>query len=393
MGTTTHWTLKWKDHAQMNASEPTTRPGRVYERLGVQPIINAAGSETAAGGTLMPQAVLDAMAEAAGQYVLIEELNAAVGRKIAEATGAEAGYVTSGAAGGLLLAAAACIAGDDPVKVDRLPQSDGMANEFVIHRVHRINYDHMFRAAGGRIVEIGLPRATYEWELHAALAERTAGVVWVDSPSVAPGALPFDTVARIAHERGVPVIVDAASTLPPVHHLRHWIERGADLVSYSGGKGIRGPQNTGLLAGRADLIAGAAANGSPRTGVGRAAKVSKEAMAGLAVALELFLQRDHAADFREHLAQAEAIRDILSMRDDVEIELIADQRISPDPVVRLAPAGDATWTPDGLRAELLAGNPRIYTRREHHFLVIRTHCLEGDQPEIVARAILDQLGA
>jgi D-glucosaminate-6-phosphate ammonia-lyase len=299
--------------------------------------------------------------------------------------------VTSGAAGGLLLAAAACISGDEPLKVASLPQSDGFANEFVVHRVHRINYDHMFRAAGGRMVEIGIPRATYQWELEAAISEKTAGVIWVESPSVAPGALPFDTVVRIAHEHGVPVVVDAASMLPPVHHLRHWIERGADLVSFSGGKGIRAPQNTGILAGRADLIAGARANASPRTGVGRAAKVSKEAMVGLAVALELFLKRDHEADFQEHLAQAEVICEILSGRDDIEIELLSDQRISPDPVVRLAPTNGATWTPDAIRKALLSGDPRIYTRREHHYLVVRTHCLDGNQAEIVAQAIKARL--
>jgi D-glucosaminate-6-phosphate ammonia-lyase len=367
---------------------PSSGPD-IYARLGVQPVINAAGTETASGGAMMCQEALDAMFSASHRYVLIEELNDAIGQRIAAATGAEAGMVTSGAAGGLLLAAAACMTGDDPALVARLPQSAGMANQFVIHRSHRINYDHMFRAAGGQLREIGIPRGTYEWELHDAIDEMTAGVVWVESPSVSAGTLPFETVVRIAHEHNVPVIVDAASMLPPVAHLRHWIDRGADLVSYSGGKGIRGPQNSGMLAGRADLIAGARANGSPRTGVGRAAKVSREVMAGFAAALERFLTHDHEADYQEHLAQAEMIADILSGHPDVELELIIDQRITPDPVVRLAPTADATWTPDDLRARLLAQEPRIYTRREHQYLVVRTHCLHGDEPEIVARAIVN----
>jgi D-glucosaminate-6-phosphate ammonia-lyase len=359
----------------------------IYERLGVRPIINAAGTETAAGGATMVPEALVAMQEAARSYVLIEELNDAIGRQIAEATGAEAGMVTSGAAGGLLLAAAACIAGEDPARVARLPQTDGMANEFVIHRSHRINYDHMFRAAGGRFVEIGIPRGTHEWELQEAISDRTAGVVWVESPSVAPGALPFETVVRIAHQHGIPVIVDAASMLPPASHLTRWIAGGADLVSYSGGKGIRGPQNSGLLTGRADLIAAARANASPRTGVGRAAKVSRETMAGFAAALQRFVQHDHEADFREHLAKAEMIAEILGDCSSIDLQLISDQRITPDPVVRLAASDGASWNPDDVRAELLNGDPRIYTRREHHYLVIRTHCLHGDQPEIVARAI------
>jgi D-glucosaminate-6-phosphate ammonia-lyase len=364
----------------------------IYARLGVSPIINAAGTETASGGAMMAPEAIDAMNQAAQSYVLIEELNDAIGQRIAEATGADAGMVTSGAAGGLLLAAASCIAGVDPARVARLPRTDGMPNQFVIHRVHRINYDHMFRAAGGEFVEIGIPRGTYEWELREAINDRTAGVVWVESPSVAPGALPFDVVVRVAHEHGIPVIVDAASMLPPVEHLRLWIDQGADLVSYSGGKGIRGPQNSGMLAGRADLIAGARANSSPRTGVGRAAKVSRETMAGFAAALERFLKHDHESDFHEHLAQAEVVCEILSSCDQLELELITDQRITPDPVIRIAPAATATWTPDEVRARLLAGEPRIYTRREHHFLVIRTHCLHGDEPETVARAILTFIG-
>jgi D-glucosaminate-6-phosphate ammonia-lyase len=359
----------------------------IYERLGVTTVINAAGTETASGGSLMSSEVVQAMADAAQSYVLIEELLDAVGEQIATATGAEAGTVTSGAAGGLLLAAAACVAGDHPANVARLPDSTGMKNEFVIHRGHRINYDHMFRAAGGRFVEIGIPRATYEWELHDAISDRTAGVVWVESPSVIGGTLPFETVVRVAHQYGVPVIVDAASMLPPVSHLRLWTDAGADLVSYSGGKGIRGPQNSGLLAGRADLIAGARANSSPRTGVGRAAKVSKETIVGLSVALELFLQHDHEADYGEHLAQVEVMQEILSALDSVSIEVISDQRITPDPVLRLAPVPGASWNPDDVRASLLAGVPRIYTRRELNYLVIRTHCLYGDQPEIVATAI------
>jgi D-glucosaminate-6-phosphate ammonia-lyase len=359
----------------------------IYERLGVAPVINAAGTETASGGARMVPEALEAMQEASQHYVLVEELNDAIGRQIARATGAEAGMVTSGAAGGLLLAAAACMAGVDPVKVARLPDAREMANQFVIHRVHRINYDHMFRAAGGEFVEIGIPRATYEWELESAISEQTAGVVWVESPSVAPGALPFETVVRIAHARNVPVIVDAASMLPPVSHLRLWLELGADLVSYSGGKGIRGPQNSGMLAGRAELIAGARASNSPRTGIGRAAKVSRETMAGFSAALERFMEHDHDADFQEHLAQAEVVCEILGDHPKVELQLITDQRITPDPVVRLAPTADAAWTPDDVRAQLLLQTPRIYTRREHNYLVVRTHCLHGDEPETVARAI------
>ena len=211
----------------------------------------------------------------------------------------ESGYVTSGSAAGMVLAAAACIAGTDPERIKALPESDGLANEFVIHRAHRINYDQMLRVGGGRLVEIGTADHTEPRELEQALTARTAGVFYVDSRHTRPGALDFATVVRVAHDRGVPVIVDAASTVPPVDHLRRWGRWGADLVIFSGGKGLRGPQDSGFLAGRADLIEAARANGNPNASVGRGMKVSKEAMAGLWKAIEVFLETDHEAELSD----------------------------------------------------------------------------------------------
>src|SRR5262249_44973243 len=151
------------------------------------------------------------------------------GEVVARHTGADAGYVTSGAAGGLLLAAAACIAGTDSARIKRLPNTDGMANEIIIHCAHRTRYDQAFRAAGARLVEIGGSSITVRWRLEAAIPHRTAAVASIASPYVARGALPFEQVAAIARERGVPTIVDAASMLPPVANLRRWTALGADL--------------------------------------------------------------------------------------------------------------------------------------------------------------------
>ncbi|MCA9861152.1 MAG: aminotransferase class V-fold PLP-dependent enzyme, partial [Thermomicrobiales bacterium] len=219
----------------------------IYDRIGVRSIINGRGPTTIVGGSLMEPEVLAAMAEAATRFVDIEELNRAVGQRIAEVTGAEAGYVACGSAAAMALAVAACIAGTDPVKIDALPDSDGLANEIILHRAHRIPYDRMYRAGGGRLVLIGTWEQTDPRELEEAITDRTAAVAFNQSQYCGPGALSFDQVVEIAHARNVPVIVDAASTLPPVNHLRIWIERGADLVIYSGGKGIRGPQETSLL--------------------------------------------------------------------------------------------------------------------------------------------------
>ena len=357
----------------------------IYDRLGVRTIINASGATTAVSGTLISPEVAEAMVEAAKAFVVLDELNAKVGEKIALATGADAGYVTAGSAAAMAIAAAACIAGTDPARIRQLPNSDGMPNEIIIHRAHRIGYDQMFRAGGGKLIEIGIPALTERWELETAINERTAAVAYVDSPSTGSNALDIHTVVEIAHARGIPVIVDAASTLPPIGHLTRWITWGADLVIYSGGKGIRGPQDSGILAGRKDLIEAAVLNGNPHRGIGRGMKVSKEAMVGLAVALDLFLSRDHDHDFAEHLKQAQTVLAGIQGRNDVRCELMADQEDYPAPIVFVYPQ-DGRWNPYEIQHELQMGSPGIYAKVEHGALSINTHCLQPGEPEqIIAR--------
>jgi L-seryl-tRNA(Ser) seleniumtransferase len=362
----------------------------VYERMGLRTIINGGGSITLAGGSLMRPEVMAAMAEASRAFIVVEELNAKVGERIAEVTGAEAGCVTAGSAAGMAIAAAACIAGTDPERVARLPGSTGLANEIVLHRAHRISYDQSYRVGGAKLVEIGIPYATQAWELERAITERTAAVAWHDTPNVGTGALPFETVVEIAHSRGVPVIVDAASTLPPVDHLRRWIRWGADLVIYSGGKGIRGPQDSGLLAGRKDLIEAARLQGTPFAAVGRGMKISKEAMVGLWVALELFLEADHEADFQAHKAQIDTIAAGLAGRADCRFEINANPRDWPAPIMRLW-AVDNAWSPQTVQRALLAGTPRIQLVAEFGGLLIHTHCLQPGEEEIVIRRLLEEL--
>jgi L-seryl-tRNA(Ser) seleniumtransferase len=359
----------------------------IYDHIGVRTIINAAGATTAVGGSLMPQEVIDAMISASRSFVVIDELNRAVGKKIAEVTGAEDGYVTAGSAAAMLVAVAGCIAGTDPVKIRKLPNSEGLANEVIIHRMHRIGYDQMFRAAGGKLVEIGMPRKTEAWELEDAINEKTACVVWIDSPATGPGPLDFAELVEIAHRRGVPVVVDAASTLPPRRHITRWLEQGADLAIYSGGKGIRGPQDSGVLAGRADLIAAARANGAPNTGVGRAAKVSKEAMAGLYVALDRFASYDHDAEHAERSVMAQMIAQALDGLDSAAVVLDTDFEHYPMPVVKLYPANGATWSATSLGEQLASGEPSIHGKMEWDHYGIHTHNLQPGEPEQIVEAV------
>ncbi len=295
----------------------------IYARLGVKRRINAAGTLTRLGGSLMDEAVLDAMREAAHSSVDIGELQSAASRAIATATDAEAGLVTSGAAAGLTLAAAACLAGFDIARMARLPDTRGMPNEILIARTHRNAYDHALRAAGAVLVDLGHNdrgtgagiRGLEAWEIEAAIGPATVAFAFSATPETA-GELP--AIVAICRKHGIPVIVDAAAQLPPAANLRAFVEAGADLVVFSGGKAIGGPQASGILAGRRDLVASALLQQldmdvapdrwaapdfidrirvpvPPHHGIGRAFKVGKEEIVGLIVALERFATRDEAA--------------------------------------------------------------------------------------------------
>ena len=223
----------------------------LYQRLGVAPIINAASSITRLGGTRTRPETLELMEKAARIMVNMDDLNRAAGREVARLVGAEAGFVCSGAAGGLLLQAAACIAGNDPVKMRQLPNTDGLRNEIVIHTMHRFPYDQAYRAAGAKMVEFGDYLYAHPWQLEGAINERTAAVAYLCSPFSSNKVMPLDRVCEIAHAHDLPVIVDAASMLPPRENLYRYLRAGADMVVYSGGKGVRGPQGSGILVGRA----------------------------------------------------------------------------------------------------------------------------------------------
>ena len=313
----------------------------IYEKFGVRTIINVSGASTRVGGALMPPEVVEAMAQAALDSVSMTELQAAASRRIAAATGAEAGYVTSGAAAGLTLGTAAILAGLDPGLMERLPDTTGMKNEFVISREHRSGYDHSIRAAGARLVEVGMNemvagagvRRTEAWEYEAAISDATAGVAYTAADGGQP---PLEEVIRVAHRHDLPVLVDAAAQLPPIENLRAFVEVGADLVAFSGGKAMRGPQSSGVLCGSQEYIASAALQhldmdeffdiwdppddfipadeivGIPRHGIGRGFKVAKETVIGLLTGLELFTSGAYAPSYVEQRRHLEYIADGLS---------------------------------------------------------------------------------
>ena len=333
----------------------------IYRSLGVSPAITASGSTTAFGGSKLRPEVTDAMNKASRTMVNLDDLNVAAGGVIAEITGAEAGLVTSGSAGGLVLQAAAVMAGGDPAKMARLPNPAGMKNEIIMHTAHRFPYDQCYTATGATIVNIGDGRRCHPWELEAAINENTAAVAYLFSSFITRRALPFEKVVEIARAHGVPVIVDAASYLPPRANLRRFIEAGADMVQFSGGKGVRGPQGTGILAGRADLIEAAYANASPHQFIGRGMKVAKEEIIGLVEALRIFADEDEDAETRRYREMSQLVVDALIEAPGLQVSVEHDDWHYLTPIAVMKFTKD--WrgpSRDETRQRMASGDPPIY---------------------------------
>jgi uncharacterized pyridoxal phosphate-dependent enzyme len=280
--------------AQGRVNSAGPQPGRksIYDRLGVKTLINARGTVTIVGASRTLPQVKQAMEAAALDYVQIDELMEGVGRRLAELTGAEWGIVTSGASAALTVAAAGCITGGDPDRMVQLPDLTGLKDEVVMPRYSRSAYDHAVKVLGTRVIEVA-DRDEFE----AALGPRTALVMVLAGRASQEGPLSLGVISSLTRPRRVPVLVDAAADELVVPNP--YLSMGADLVAYSGGKCLRGPQCAGLLLGRKDLTQAAWLNSAPHHGLGRGFKVGREEIMGMLAAVEAWmLQRDHAAEGR-----------------------------------------------------------------------------------------------
>jgi L-seryl-tRNA(Ser) seleniumtransferase len=324
-----------------------------YLVLGVRPFINCCSVRTMHGGSLMLPQVRDAMAAASRQFVNLDELMEAAGQRLAELTGAEWGIVTCGSAAAVALGTAACVAGNDPVKMLRLPFTEGMVNRVIIPKTQRFAYDQAVRMIGCPLVEI----ETRE-DLDKALAEPVAMVVLLGKLEHL-GSLRLEEIAAVVKPRGIPIMVDAAS-----EHLERpspWLVRGADLVVYSGGKFLRGPQTSGLLLGSKPLVQAAWSNASPHQALGRPMKVSKEDIIGVLTAVEYwFGERDHAGERQKWYDDLAIIAERVGALYGAGGEIIEPGGV--DRVPRLRVFWDRWQYPlEGLalRQRVLQGEPRI----------------------------------
>jgi D-glucosaminate-6-phosphate ammonia-lyase len=398
--------------------------GGIYEELGVPTVINATGTKTRISGSLIREEAVEAMAEASESFIRISDLQARASDLISTVTGAEAGYVTSGASAGLLLAAAACIAGDDLDAMYQLPDTEGLSDKILISRIHRTGYDHALRAAGATLVDIGTndphlgtgSRSVEPWEITESITEDTAAVAYLQKEYTDP---PLREVVDIAHARDVPVIVDAAAEVPPVSNFSRFIDEGADLVAFSGGKAVRGPQTTGILAGRADLIESVALqqldmhaadpvwdppadlidierfDGVPRQGIGRSLKVGKEELAGLITALDLFVEEDHAALSKEWLDRTTLVAEALTPEPALSIQTTEADKVSiaPEIIVTLDEEAAGLTTAD-LVLSLRQEDPRVFVGADSlgdDAFSINPMCLTDDQATYVVERIRSYL--
>ncbi len=384
-----------------NASSPVIdgavkgfgQTGNVYEELGVTTVINGQGTMTMLGGSLMRPEVESVMALAGQHFVNIPELEVAAGKRIAEMLKLPADYsalVTSGAAAAMLSGLAGILTKDNPQFIRQLPDLTGMKSEVIIQKSHRNAFDHQLRATGIRLVEV-----VDRDDLRKAVNEKTAMMHFTNFANAA-GQIKVEEWAKFGKEYKVPTFIDAAADTPPVSHLWDYATMGYDLIAFSGGKAIRGPQCAGLLVGRKDLVSYALLNNSPHEDtLGRSQKVGKEEIVGMVKALECYLQEDHEALNKEWQHRLEVVSSEVS-----KVPGVTTKFFVPD-IANHVPHMEIRWdkrisaTPKEINAALRKGKPAIVlsTGEEGEVLSLNSFMLQPGEDKIIANAVAAVLKA
>jgi uncharacterized pyridoxal phosphate-dependent enzyme len=353
-----------------------------FRELGVRPFINAAGTYTAMTASLMPPEVMEAIQYASKHYVMLDELHDRVGQRIATLLRSEAAMVTSGAAAALTLGTAAVLTGTDSQKIVDLPDLAGMKSEVIIQKAHRFGYEHAVRNCGVRLVEVETPE-----DLERAVSEKTAMMLFYNNNNK-EGRIPDEEFVRLGKKHAVPTLNDAAADVPPVENFWKYTRMGFDLVAFSGGKGIRGPQSSGLLLGSKPLIEAARLHAPPNGNtVGRGMKVNKEEMLGLLVALEMFLEKDHERERREYDRRAELVRSSASAVAGVKAEVFVPDVANHVPHVRVSWDGADEKAAVAVVKAMKDGEPSIGIRSEGQTLVIGVWMMRPGEEKVVARRL------
>jgi seryl-tRNA(Sec) selenium transferase len=378
------------------AVQPGRRIRPFLEELGVEPIIHAGGTKSSMGGSRVPDDVGEIMREALDVYVPMEELLAAVGDATARLLDVEAAAVVAGAASGCVLAAAAIreLRRDGGGDGDR-DSAGGIgdrsrADVIVTQRRHYGRYTYLYEQAGCRIREVGTMNDCLRTDYEAALDHRTAGIAWLEGPGIGTAGVTLQDVCALAAACGVPVLVDAAAMAFPLDNLRDYLRAGADLVVLSGGKLVQGPQASGFVVGRADLVRRIRRLGFPHQGVGRAHKIPKEVAIGAYAALREFVARDPRAVVAEIRDRAENVAALLAARG-VAATVEHNGRHALPAVVVPGVAAAARCAPSALSARLLAARPRIFVpyNNSRDEIYVEFASLEPGQDATVATTLAE----
>ena len=364
-----------------------TRGRDYFKELGIRPFINAAGTYTAMTASLMLPEVMDAINYASKHYVMLDELHDRVGERIATLVRAEAAMVTCGAASALTLGTAGVLTGTDRQKISDVPNLAAMKSEVIIQKAHRFGYDRALRNCGIRFVEV----ETRE-DLERAVNGQTAMMLFYNNNNK-EGRIQDQEFAELGKKHGIPTMNDAAADVPPLENLWKYTGMGFDLVAFSGGKGLRGPQSAGLLLGKKPLIAAARMNGSPNgTAIGRGMKVNKEEMLGMLAALESFISKDHAKEGLEYDKRAEEIRRSAVSVPGVKAEIFVPDVANHVPHVRVTwDAASKPLTAASVVKAMQDGEPSIAIRSEAESLVIGVWMMRPGEEKIVARRLRQEL--
>ena len=361
--------------------------GSVYARLGVKPLINGMGTVTTVGGSLMPPEVVQAMEEASRHFVYVPDLQQKAGARIAELVGVPAAMVTAGAASAITVATAAAMTKGDPKKIVQLPDTAGLPFEVI--QQGRSGYEAQILLTGARVVTV----ETRE-ELDRAIGERTAMMFFLNyaEPNVR---IKRDKWVRVARERGVVSFNDAAADVPPREHLSQYVREGFDLVAFSGGKGLRGPQCSGLLLGRKDLIEGAQTLVAPHGGIGRGMKVGKEEIVGLVAAVERYMTVDLEAERRVLEAKVEHLKELVGKVKGVTVETHVPEIANHVPHFAVTwDEGERKLTAKQVHERLQGGDPPVYVLLSGPGkLTVSVWMMQGGEHRVVARRLRDILAA
>ena len=360
-----------------------------FKELGLRTFINAAGTYTSMTGSLMPKEVVEAINYGANEYVNLDDLQDKVGERIAELLGCEYATVSSGCFGAMSIGMAGILTGKDPKKVKQLPNTEGMKNEVIMQESHSIGYAQALTNVGAKVVRVKTAK-----QLEKAITDKTC-MLWFLNAHTDRGEIKWEEFIALGKKHNIPTFIDCAADVPPVENLFRFTKMGFDLVAFSGGKGLRGPQSAGLLLGKREYIEAARMHTPPRgETIGRGMKVNKEEVLGMLAALELYLEKDHRKEWEMWESQIQLISDSANSVVGVETEIHVPPYANHVPSLRIRwDEKKVKITPNEVRKQLTEGHPSIQTVGDSKSVGMTTWMMVPGQERIVAKRVKEILSS